>query len=114
MKNTFTLPKSFSACFEKRSELSAEREGRYLRLCGMTRDWLLNESRDIQKGAMLRGYDRSEEDWKKITMKYELSKKGVPPLDKIRKSARSRAAAERRAGRPLVIAAAEKMAAAAG
>ena len=44
-----------------------------------------------------------------MTMKYELARKGLPPRDRIRESARSRKAAERREGRSLTIVAARML-----
>lgn len=64
MSRTITLPKEYAALFRKRTKLEAEREGRYRRLCGCPREDIAN-STDVDKRHMLRGYDRSEEEWQR-------------------------------------------------
>lgn len=47
--------------FPKRTETGAEREGRFWRLTGITREWIVNECNDDRKADILRGWDRSQE-----------------------------------------------------
>lgn len=65
MARTITLPKKYASLFRKRTKLEAEREGRYLRLCGWTREDI-EKSIDVDKSHLLVGYDRNEEDWKRM------------------------------------------------